>query len=260
MPSSPAPDHFAKSPPRALSARGTCLFLDFDGTLVEFAAHPDDVVLPAAVRDDIARLFGGLGGALAIVTGRRIEDIDAFLAPLRVPVAGVHGLIRRDAAGALHTAGFDEAALQRLTTRLQGFADRATGLLLERKPGSIALHFRKRPDLEAAAIAAMQEAIAATAPQAGSFHVMQGKMVIEARAADSTKAHAIRDFLAEAPFAGRRPVFAGDDVTDEHGFAEINAHDGISIKIGAGPTVADCRIATIGQFHAWLHEAAQALE
>lgn len=234
-----------------------CLFLDFDGTLVEFAAHPDDVVLSTAVRDDIARLHEKLGGALAIITGRPVEDIDVFLAPLRLPVAGVHGLVRRDSAGIQHAADFDVAALACLAERLQAFAGGESGLLVERKTGSVALHYRKRPELEAAAHAAMRAAVAACTAQADVFHVMSGKMVIEARAAESTKAHAIRDFLDEPPFAGRTPVFAGDDVTDEHGFAEINSRNGVSIKIGEGQTIAAFRIATIAEFHAWLHAAAR---
>lgn len=229
-----------------------CLFLDFDGTLVEFAEHPDQVDVPPQLQSDVTRLFNLFGGALAVVSGRRVNDIDRFLAPLLLPVAGVHGLMRRDAAGRLHQARYDEASLGALASRLQKFVDVNTGLLLERKPGSIALHYRRRPEMASACTAAIHSALETIGPAAGSYNIMAGKMVIEARASASTKAVAIAEFMTEPPFSGRRPIFAGDDITDEDGFIEINARGGISIKVGDGETEAACRVRDIAAFRQWL--------
>lgn len=229
-----------------------CLFLDFDGTLVEFADRPDAVVLPETVRDDVARIHRLLDGAVAVVSGREIAVLDHFLAPLKLPVAGVHGLMRRDGRGQVHTASFDASMLERLAGQLETFCATRDGLILERKPGSIALHYRTRPDMEGACRTAMDSAITVAAGTGGRFHIMQGKMVIEARASSATKATAISAFMDEAPFAGRVPVFAGDDVTDEDGFAEVNAHGGLTIKIGDGDTRANHRMADVASFRNWL--------
>jgi len=235
-----------------LNPRLHCLFLDFDGTLVEFADHPDSVVLPGAVHADILRIHRDLGGAVAVVSGREIEVLDRFLAPDKLPVAGVHGLMRRDGSGRVQVAPFDAQMLERLHGGLAPFVAAHEGLILERKPGSVALHFRIRPELEQASQAAMTRAIAEASGGGGRFHVMQGKMVVEARASMATKAGAIAAFMDEPPFAGRIPVFAGDDVTDEDGFVEVNARGGVSIKVGAGATLAQLRIESVSSFHNWL--------
>ncbi len=229
-----------------------CLFLDFDGTLVEFADHPDAVILSRTVHGDILRIHRELNGALAVVSGREIEVLDRYLAPEKLPVAGVHGMMRRDGDGRLHVAPFDAQMLERLHACLQPFVAAHDGLILERKPGSVALHFRIRPELEEAAQLAMKQAIAEAAQGEGRFHVMQGKMVVEARASMATKAGAIAAFMNEPPFAGRIPVFAGDDVTDEDGFAEVNARGGVSMKVGAGETQAQMRFDNVPAFHNWL--------
>lgn len=236
-----------------IDLKSDCIFLDFDGTLVEFAEHPDEVVVKAGVREDVSRLSGALGGALAIVSGRKIDDIDHFLAPLVLPVAGIHGMIRRDAEGRLHQSGYDEKVQALLAHRLQAIVDIHDGLLLEQKPGSLAMHYRKRPDLESVCRNAMHSALEELGAKAQSYHLMSGKMVLEARASASTKASAIADYLGEVPFFGRRPVFAGDDVTDEDGFAEINDRGGLSIKVGNGETRATCRAHDIQAFQDWLH-------
>ncbi|MGE3246710.1 MAG: trehalose-phosphatase [Beijerinckiaceae bacterium] len=246
----------ALPPPPAVLPDSASLFLDFDGTLVDFAAHPDEVVLPIRVRDDVARIGLKLGGALAIVSGRRIEDIDRFFAPLILPVAGVHGLFRRDSGGVLHSADFDAKALENLAGRLRGFTATEPGLLLERKPGSVAVHYRLRPELAAVCAEALVAAVGETGAS-GLFHVMHGKMVVEARASDMTKASAIAAFMREAPFAGRVPVFAGDDVTDEDGFREVETLGGVTIKVGTGTTLARYRVGSIGEFRDWLHHLAE---
>jgi trehalose 6-phosphate phosphatase len=224
------------------------LLIDFDGTLVDFAERPDDVSLAPETQAVLETLSRQLHGALAIVSGRPIEDIDRFFAPALLPVAGVHGLTRRTAKGDVITKSIDEHALAVLTSRLQPFAEGTPGVLLETKPGSVVLHYRARPESEGACISAVHKAVA----DLEGVQLLHGKMVIEAKAGMATKAEAVAEFMAEQPFRGRRPIFAGDDVTDEHAFEEIAKLGGFSIKIGAGETSALYRTQGVGSFQAWL--------
>ena len=241
---------------RCIDAERTAIFLDFDGTLVEIAEHPDLVQLSRDTRSAVAQIYSALGGALAVITGRDIADVDRFLKPLHLPVAGVHGLKRRSTDGSLHGALVDGQAISALNDRLQQFVGGSEGLLLERKSGSVALHYRARPDLEHACIEAMDEAVHGVE----GIHLVRGKMVIEAKADTSDKGGAISDFLSESPFAGRMPLVAGDDVTDEDAFAVVNSRQGISIKVGPGQTLARYRANSIPEFLDWLRCVADELE
>ncbi len=226
------------------------VFLDFDGTLVAIADRPDDVTLDPATRHALAELSRLLSGALAIITGREIATVDRFLAPLSLPVAGVHGLTRRDAKGHLHAPQVD-AGLESLVERaLAPLVIANQGLLLERKYGAIALHYRIRPELEAACIDAMERAVAGRL----GVEIKRGKMVIEAKTNAGDKGGAIADYLGEPPFLGRRAVFAGDDITDEDAFVAVNSRNGISIKVGPGPTQAAYSAADTGEFLGWLRQ------
>lgn len=225
-----------------------CLFLDFDGTLVDIAERPELVRFENTAGASIAMLQRRLGGAVAIVTGRAITDIDRILAPLVLPVAGVHGQIIRTAAGNMELADCDQSAVAEVCSRLQPLVAREHGLLLETKPGAVALHYRARPEL---AQLCRAEACRAAASST-ALHLVHGKMVIEVKFAGYSKGTAIRTFMCNAPFAGRRPIFAGDDMTDEDGFAVVNALDGISIKIGSGETSALYRLAGTRELLGWL--------
>jgi len=224
------------------------LFLDFDGTLVAIADRPDEVKLDPATRQALVELSQLLSGALAIITGREITTVDRFLAPLHLPVAGVHGLTRRDARGRMYAPAINIGLAEAVSRALSSLIAQHPGLLLERKYGALALHYRSRPELETACIAAMESAVAGLP----GTELKRGKMVIEAKAIAGDKGAAIADYLKEAPFLGRRAVFAGDDVTDEDAFMFVNAKNGISIKIGPGLTHATYCAPGIGQFLAWL--------
>jgi len=232
------------------------LFLDFDGTLVEIAEKPDAVQLSDTTRQTLSRLHRSLDGALAIVTGREIEIIDAMLAPFRCPVAGVHGLTRRDSSGRAHTAAVETTFLDEAERRLQLLACNETGLLVERKSHSIAIHYRCRPDLEHACLDVME----AIARLDGRVHLVRGKMVVEARPTGGDKGTAVAEFMMEQPFAGRQPLFAGDDVTDEDAFQFVNRRGGLTLKIGPGETSARYRLADTAAFLVWLSETADTLE
>lgn len=237
--------------PPVLNPSGLALFLDFDGTLTWFADHPDDVMVTEGLIGALAQLNELTSGALAIITGRDIAAIDKFLAPLTLPVAGVHGLVRRDPAGAIHRAQIDLTALAHIAGRLDRFASSHAGLLVERKAGSVALHYRLAPDLADACATAMAEAVS----HVQGFKVLRGNAVFEARTEGHDKGTAIAEFLAEPPFAARIAVFAGDDVTDEDGFRTINELGparGISIKVGAGESKARYRVANVEALHDWL--------
>lgn len=237
-------------------ADGTALFLDFDGTLVDFADHPDAVALDPPIREALARLARRLSGAVAIITGRDIADIDRYLTPLHLPVAGVHGLIRRDGNGTLHQGAADLAAAEALYNRLTDWAAAEAGLVVEHKPGAVALHYRQRPELEQVCTARME----AEAGGLHAFRLMRGKCVLELKTGGRDKGMAVADFMAEPPFAGRLPVFAGDDVTDEDAFAQVNAQGGVSIKIGEGNTIANHRANSSEIFRLWLMDSADRLD
>jgi len=224
------------------------LFLDFDGTLVAIAERPDDVRLDPKTRDALADLNGVLAGALAIVTGREIEVIDRFLAPLRLSIAGVHGLMRRDARGKTYTSPFDAGLPAAIERAVSPLLQKYPGLLVERKFGAVALHYRDHPELEQVSLDALENAIC----DLRETEIKRGKMVVEVKAIGGNKGAAVADFLEEEPFAGRRAVFAGDDVTDEDAFVLVNARDGISIKVGPGATNATYRSSGTAEFLDWL--------
>ncbi len=232
---------------------GCALFLDFDGTLVDIAAHPRDVVVPSTLVPTLTALQQSLGGAVAVVSGRPISEIDNFLAPLRLPVAGVHGAERRSATGGVDRV--NAHPLQEVERAAGQLAAAHPALLLEHKQASLALHYRQAPELEPLCLAAMQQAV----ERSPGLTLLRGKMVVEAKPGNASKAGAIEAFLREAPFAGRTPVFIGDDVTDEVGFAAVQRLGGLGVKVGEGPTVAWQRLATPADLRREFENAVAAL-
>lgn len=226
----------------------TAFFLDVDGTLAEIVSDPRAAAVTAEVRATLAALAAAAGGALALVSGRSIEQLDAMLHPLVLPLAGVHGLERRDIDGRITRVTIDTDAHKRLVTTINSFTQARPGLQGEEKPGSVALHFRNRPELAAECLAFMHEQRA----RDSRLELVEGKMVAELKFGTRNKRQAIADFLTETPFKGRRPFFAGDDITDEAGFAGVNALGGVSVKIGSGSTAAHYRLADPAALAAWL--------
>jgi trehalose 6-phosphate phosphatase len=144
--------------PDPSDAENYALFFDFDGTLADIVERPEDVEVTEATRTVLADLGRALDGAVAIVTGRDISSIDGFLAPVELPIAGVHGLMRRDANGQIHHPEFDSASLAAIETELARLVQQEAGLLLEPKQGAVALHYRLRPELESVCLEAMEKA------------------------------------------------------------------------------------------------------
>lgn len=231
-------------------------FFDFDGTLTEIAETPDAVVVEERTRQALSSLFRATSGAVAIVTGREIEAIDAFLAPLRLPVAGVHGYERRNGGATIAAKPFEDSAARSFEKVLRSFVSHNTGLLLEKKRGALALHYRLRPELETLCVSLVEDA----ASRLSEVVLTRGKMVIEARLHTATKGTAICDFLREPPFQGRVPFFAGDDVTDEDAFAAVNKLGGLSVKVGPGETAARARVGSVEEFLNWLLLTAETIK
>jgi trehalose 6-phosphate phosphatase len=230
------------------------VFTDFDGTLVEIAETPDAVEVSPGLTDQLDRAVRDLDHAFAVITGREIADIDRFLSPLHLPVAGAHGAQRRRADGTLLEIDNEISAIaDEIATDLQPLLQANPDLLLESKDGAVALHFRQAPDLEQSCQVAMREAVAIHP----DFTLVEGKMVIEARPVAFDKGSALRAFMQEEPFIGRTPIFIGDDTTDEDAFRVAQELGGIGIKLGSGETVARMRIADVASVHALLQGLAE---
>jgi trehalose 6-phosphate phosphatase len=227
------------------------LFLDVDGTLVEIEREPGAVHVPERLCHVLADLQGVGGGALALVSGRSLEQLDRLFSPLRLNAAGLHGLERRNLATGVVRSEPDPVVFAPARAKLDRFASAHAGVLLEDKGLTLALHYRKAPELENAAKALAQAVAAASG---GALVLLEGKKVLELKPPGGDKGEAIAAFMDEPPFAGRRPVFAGDDVTDEAGFATINRLGGISIRIGADarPTAALYGHRDVSSMQDWL--------
>lgn len=207
------------------------LFLDIDGTLIDLAATPDAIVVPADLRPLLDSLSEKLGGALALVTGRALHYADRLFKPREFPIAGLHGVERRSADGRVWrsapTAAFEEAK-----SELARAAKAWPGVLFEDKAAAVAIHYRQAPCYAMEVDVTMQAALASIGP---GYELQRGKMVVEIRPDSADKGRAVEAFLAEPPFAGRTPIAIGDDVTDEAMFKVVNAQGGISIRIVETP-------------------------
>lgn len=228
------------------------LFLDLDGTLIEIAARPELVRVPADLPGLLARLAGGRAGALAVVSGRALADIDRLLAPWQGAAAGLHGAERRRANGTIERTADPgaAAALARLRPILEAVAAEAPGVFVEDKGAALALHYRAAPGRAAALCAAARDL---AVQSAAALRLVEGKMVLEFRPASASKGTAIAAFLGEPPFRGRAPVFLGDDATDEDGFAEVNRRGGLAIRVGPpGGSAACFALPSVAAALSWL--------
>ncbi|TCM17838.1 trehalose 6-phosphate phosphatase [Novosphingobium sp. PhB165] len=241
----PPPLRFAR-----IGAPPPSLFLDFDGTLVEIADHPDDVVVATTLPSLIARIADALDGRLALVTGRSIASLEALMGPLEVAVAGSHGGEFRPAGQ--HEALALAAPLPPLVVdRLATFAQDNGGLLVEPKPHSIAVHYRRHPE----ALAPLVACASALGEELG-LALKHGKQVIELAMPGSDKGSAVTRFMETPPFAGSQALFVGDDVTDEDAFTAVIRLGGHGVLVGPmRATAATWRLDSVGAVHRWLEEA-----
>ncbi|MBV8594399.1 MAG: trehalose-phosphatase [Caulobacteraceae bacterium] len=226
------------------------LFADLDGTLAPIAPSPDAVGPDAGRSARLAALSSALGGRLAIVSGRGLADLDRILAGGVPALAAVHGLVRRSADGRVHRAT-GEDGVRAAADAFEAFAEATPGALAEDKELAAALHYRGAPQAADAchALASRLAAETGLVPQ-------DGKMVVELRAPGPDKGEAVRAFMAEAPFAGARPVFLGDDLTDEDGFDAARRLGGYGIVVGPRrPTLAGFALPDVEAVWTWLARA-----
>jgi trehalose 6-phosphate phosphatase len=244
-------------PPTDLPLDAIALFLDLDGTLIELAPRPGDVVVPPDLPPLLESLHGRLGGALAVVSGRPLPDIDRLLAPLHLPAAGTHGAeLRRSAADPVHEAGAPVPG--KLRDRINGLAKELQtqwhGIFVEDKGSAIAVHYRLSPE----AGPALHRALAALDLGEG-WQILAGHCVYEIRAAGQSKAGAVTALCREPPFAGRRPIFVGDDRTDLDGIAAAVALGGHGVIVGPlQAPAAEWALPDVAAVHAWLRRLADA--
>lgn len=232
--------------------RNIALFLDVDGTLLEIASTPNTVKVPAALRNTLHLAAAREIGALALISGRSIGELDRLFAPWVFPAAGQHGFERRDAEGNLLRPSLDGELLQPAREALSRLQLLHRGLLLEDKGAALAMHYRLAPNCESLVREVMAELAARLA---GQFVLRSGKCVLELTPAGYSKRTAIEAFMSERPFRGRTPVFIGDDVTDEDGFAAVNELGGYSIQVGkASTSAARYHFGSVSAVVAWLRE------
>ena len=224
------------------------LFLDFDGTLAELIDDPEAVSVPKAVVDALVRLQRDLSGALAIVSGRRIADLDRFLKPLEFAAAGVHGLERRARPGtAVETLAGPEI-LDDVRHAVAEVIEINKRLNLEDKGTALVLHYRTAPDLKDVAEAVVERATR----DRDDLVVMHGDNIVEVHPAGMDKGQALAAMMEAPPFKGRLPIYAGDDTTDEFALKVVRNMGGVSIKIGAKESVAEFRLEDVEAVHRWL--------
>ena len=236
--------------PPAIEPGRDALFLDLDGTLAAIRPHPGDVG-PEARRTELMRRLGErLSGRVAVVTGRSLEEADRILDGACGPLAAVHGLVVRGPDGALD-APEASAAVAQAHQALTDFAEGHDGLLVEDKGVSVGLHYRAAPDLQGEA-----ERLGHDLAERHGLSAQPGDMVFELRQPGANKGSAVRRLMALDEFAGARPIFVGDDLTDEDGFAAAQELGGYAVLVGPRePSGADYGLADVEAVFAWLEEA-----
>lgn len=235
-------------PPHPRQLHRHALFLDLDGTLADIVSRPSLATIAADTRRTLGLLFAQLGGALAVVSGRELAQIDSLVGRARIAAAGIHGAELRTADGVVTLDDTLAGELIAVESELRTQIRDLDGVTLEIKPISIAIHFRASPQSEARVAALAARIVGARS----HLKYLKGNKVAEILPAGIDKGRAIMKLMRTHPFHGRVPIFAGDDVTDEDGFEAVNAMDGISIKIGPGPTLATYGFADAVGFRNWL--------
>jgi trehalose 6-phosphate phosphatase len=232
----------------AVDFDGDALFLDIDGTLIDIAPTPESVVVPESLKLSLTRMREKLGGALAVISGRTLSAIDELFAPVKFAAAGAHGAeIRLRPDGEVERrapilGSAEKAALAeivKLDPRLR----------MEDKVYTVAIHYRLAPELEDTVLAAVQSDV-------GKLHenlrIMRGKAVIEVKHHGFNKGTGLCELMKRAPFASRRPIFLGDDTTDQDAMAVLPQFGGFGISVGQRLAGADRQVSSPAEVRRWL--------
>jgi len=233
---------------------GHCaILLDIDGTLLDFAPLPRQVRVPTELREILTRLNELTGGALALVSGRSLADIDLIFAPLELAAIGGHGAEWRTTSGGKITLRAQplDASLKH---KLAALSTLGPGVLAEDKGYSLALHYRLAPEKADAVRAAVTTICAEAKP--GTVEILPGKFVIEIKRTGITKASAVRELMDVAPFFRRKPIFVGDDITDEPVFGVVAELGGLGFSVGQVDAPVNGRFAQPQSVRAWLAQLA----
>ena len=244
-----SPSDRSRGPPPPIELlRGASLFLDFDGTLVDLAPTPDAVRVSSELADLLSRLQRCLDGRLAILTGRAAAEVGNLLGPVELAVGGHHGLESRGGQIVERPEMLDS-----VVSDLRQLEIEYPGVLVEDKPLGVALHYRQAPHAEDACRSAVQ-----AAARRSGLEIQPGKMVFELKPQGANKGDALGAMMAEPPFAGSRPVFIGDDLTDEPAFEAAQDMGGAGILVGdRAPTSARFALASVDEALAWLGQACE---
>ena len=249
--------HAANAEARQLDFHNDALFLDVDGTLLDIAATPDTVVVAQGLVANIARIAGALDGAFAMITGRTLDDLDNLFQPLRTRAAGVHGAqMRFDPEATCEL--FGAAPLpDRIGRRLQSIVAAFPLAFVENKGFAIAVHYRLNPRIGRHLRAALERFV--DNERECDLHLLESRFAFEVKPRGFDKGLAIERFLARAPFRGRTPIFVGDDITDEDGFAVVAARHGLAYSVGPTRPRVAAEFPDAAGVRAWLDGAARSL-
>lgn len=237
-----------RSGPVLSQAHHYAFFFDVDGTLATLQSRPEEVFIPETVIASLDGLSRLSDGALALVSGRPISELDALISPLHLPLAGIHGAERRDADNHLTRCTLPYETITALTSLLKQQMASMPGTQLEIKGIAFALHYRRAAHFQQQ-IQALAESVTGKFPE---LTLQPGKCVVEIKPKGVNKGAAIAEFMQQAPFMDRIPVFIGDDLTDEAAFVKVNAMNGISVKVGEGQTEAAYRLPDVAAVSQWL--------
>jgi len=239
-------------PPLRTDLQKTAVLLDVDGTILDIAPTPREVFASHDLRETLHRLWRRTGGALAFVSGRPVSELDRIFSPLQLPAIGGHGAELRLVAGQPAERSRIPLLDAGVKRQFAAIAEALPGIILEDKGYSLALHYRLAPDKERV----VREAAARICAALGSaaIELLPGKLVVEIKQTGVTKATGVRELMTYPPFIGRRPVFIGDDVTDQSVFAVVPDFNGISMGVGADVCGVDFCFERPAEVRRWLEQ------
>ncbi|WP_158543457.1 trehalose-phosphatase [Dyella solisilvae] len=233
------------------------MFLDVDGTLIDFADRPEQVCVDARLRELLDDLYATLDGALALVSGRSLDDLDDLFSHPPWAMAGLHGLELRCADGRYRGVHIGAARRSLVRDIAGNIAASLPGVSLEDKGMAMALHCRTAPRQ----FVALRERVEAMLPELAGYEMQAGNLVVELKPEGMDKGKVVASLLAGWPFSGRLPVYVGDDLTDEHGFATANLECGLSVRVGVRePSLAHFSLPEPAAARAWLFRVLHALK